>query len=97
MTDYPNFRQRLDVVLRTRDVRQVRAFLVEEDQWSLEVPADPEYAMWLMIAGTPTLNDLHVEARQWLVQHGHGDEAEALLNRGQQSGQGQSQQRRKKK
>ena len=83
LTDYASFRQRLDAVLRTRDTRQVRAFLIEEDQWSLDQPADPEYAMWLMIAGTPTLKELHAESRQWLIQHGHAEEANAILNRDQ--------------
>lgn len=82
LTNYASFRWRLDAVLRTRDVRQVRAFLIEENQWSLDAPADPEYAMWLMIAGTPTLKDFHSEARQWLIQHGHIAEAETILARG---------------
>jgi hypothetical protein len=86
-TDYASFRQRLDAILRSRDVRQVRAFLIEEGQWSLEQPADPEYAMWLMIAGAPTLKDLHAQARQWLVEHGHGEAAEAVLGRKQASNQ----------
>lgn len=86
-TDYASFRQRLDAVLRTRDVRQVRAFLIEEDQWSLDQPADPEYAMWLMIGGTPTLKELHGEARQWLVEHGHSEAADAIFSRAQKSGQ----------
>lgn len=86
LTDYASFRQRLDVVLRTRDVRQVRAFLIEEDQWSLDQPADPEYAMWLMIAGTPTLKDLYTEAHQWLIQHGHTEAADAVSGRGQKKG-----------
>lgn len=83
MTDYASFRQRLDAVLRTRDARQVRAFLIEANQWSLDQPADPEYAMWLMIAGTPALKDLHAEARQWLLQHGHTEAVDALFSRHQ--------------
>lgn len=87
-TDYAGFRQRLDQVLRSRDVRQVRAFLIEEGQWTLEQPANPEYAMWLMIAGTPALKDLHQEARQWLIGHGHGEAAEAVLGHKQAGSQG---------
>jgi adenylate cyclase len=34
MADYANFRQRLDNVLRTLDVKQVRGFLIAERQWS---------------------------------------------------------------
>lgn len=88
MSEHVNFRQRLDQILRTRDVRQVRAFLVEEGQWSLDQPADPEYAMWLMIAGSPNLKDFHAEARQWLIQHGHSEAADAVAGR-THDGQGQ--------
>ncbi len=83
MAEYANFRQRLDAVLRTRDVEQVRTFLITEDQWSDDVPADPEFAMWMMVAGSPTLKDLHGAARLWLVEHGHAEEADALLSRSQ--------------
>lgn len=85
MTDYASFRQRLDAVLRTRDVQQVKSFLIAENQWSSDVPSDPEFAMWLMIAGTPTLKELHTEARRWLVTHGHEEAAEAVLRRTQGS------------
>lgn len=102
MTEYAGFRQRLDAVLSTRDVKQVRAFMIEENQWSLDAPADPEFAMWLMIAGAPTLKDLRAEARRWLMDHGHAEEAEALLNRShgdskQGPGQGKGQQRQRSK
>lgn len=81
MTDYANFRQRLDAALRTLDVRQVSSFLIAENQWDAGAPADPEFAMWMMIAGSQTLRDLHVQARQWLISHGHEDEANAVLRR----------------
>lgn len=86
MTDYASFRQRLDAALRTRDVQQVSAFLIAENQWSPDTPSDPEFAMWLMIAATSTLKDLHAEARRWLIAHGHAEEAEAVLSR-EQSGE----------
>lgn len=95
MTDYVNFRQRLDAVLRTLDVKQVRRFLIAEKQWSVGTPKDPDFAMWMMIAGTPTLQDLHGRAREWLLTHGHEDEAGALLERGKRQGQGSV--RKKKK
>lgn len=82
MADYANFRQQLDAVLRTRDVEQVRNFLIAKEQWSEELPADPEFAMWMMIAGSKTLLDLHEQSRKWLVSHGHGADAEAVLSRG---------------
>jgi hypothetical protein len=81
MTEFANFRQRLDTVLRTLDVRQVSDFLVAEKQWQPGQPADPMYAMWMMIAGSPTLRDLHEQAHAWLVSHGHEEEANAVLRR----------------
>ena len=48
MTEYANFRQRLDVVLRMLDVKQVQEFLIAEKQWSPGQPADPEFAMWMV-------------------------------------------------
>jgi hypothetical protein len=86
MTDYANFRQRLDTVLRTRDVKQVSEFLIAVGQWQAEQPADPEFAMWMMIAGSQTLRDLHEQARKWLVSHGHRPDAEAVLGRGKGTG-----------
>ena len=86
MTDYANFRQRLDAVLRTRDVKQVQNFLIAEHQWQSGQPANPEFAMWMMIAGTPTLSDLHNQAREWLTSHGYESEAKAVLNRGNKQG-----------
>lgn len=86
MTEYTNFRQRLDAVLRTLDVKRVSEFLIAEKQWSPGQPADANFAMWMMIAGTPTLQDLHGRAREWLLTHGHEDEARALLERGKKQG-----------
>ena len=81
MTEYANFRQRLDAVLRTLDVKQVQDFLVAERQWDVAQPADSEFAMWMMVAGSPTLRDLHERAYEWLVSHGHEDDAHAVLSR----------------
>src|SRR5438270_8140815 len=90
MTEYANFRQRLDAVLRTLDVKQVSDFLIAEKQWQPDQPSDPAYAMWMMIAGSPELRDLHERARQWLVAHGHEEEANAVLNRGKSAGSGKA-------
>ena len=80
MTQYANFRQRLDAVLRTLDVQQVQQFLIDEKQWSADaLPADPEFSMYMMIAGSSSLRDLHERARTWLIDHGHADEAQAVL------------------
>jgi hypothetical protein len=86
MTAYTNFRQRLDAVLRTQDVKQVSEFLIAEKQWQPGQPANAEYAMWMMIAGSPTLRDLHEQAGQWLVAHGHEEEANAVLRREKSAG-----------
>ena len=91
MADYASFRQRLDAVLRTRDVKQVQDFLIAEKQWQSGQPADPEYAMWMMIAGSPTLKDLHDLARKWLVSHGRAEDVDAVLKRGKGTGQKQKQ------
>ena len=86
MTEYAHFRQRLDAVLRTLDVKQVSKFLIAENQWDEGAPADPEFAMWMMIAGSQTMRGLHEQARQWLVSHGHEDEANAVLHRDKSTG-----------
>ncbi len=100
MADYANFRQRLDAVLRTRDVEQVSTFLIAEKQWSPGQPADPNFAMWMMIAGSPTLRDLHEQARTWLMTHGHEEDANAFLTRdkqpqGSKQGKGKGNHKRK--
>ena len=48
MMSYADFRQRLDTVLRTLDVKQVQNFLIAEGQWSPGQPVDPEFAMWMV-------------------------------------------------
>jgi hypothetical protein len=40
----------------------------------------------MMIAGSQALQDLHEQARKWLVSHGHEAEAEAVLRRGKGAG-----------
>lgn len=85
MTNYHNFRERLDVVLRTLDVHQVREFLVAEGQWDEDGPADASFAMYMMIAGSRALKDLHPQAREWLMSHGHTSEAQAVFGSGPSS------------
>ncbi len=86
MTQYANFRKRLDAVLRTRDVKQVQEFLIAQKQWQPGQPANPEFAMWMMIAGSPALSDLHSQAGDWLMSHGFEEEASAFLSRGNKQG-----------
>ncbi len=81
MMDHSSFRQRLDAVLRTLDVKQVQEFLIAEKQWDEGQPSDPEFAMWMMVAGTPSLNNLHDRAYDWLTTHGHEADAAAFLAR----------------
>ena len=76
---YPEFRRRLDNVLRQRDPTALRAFLITEGQWSAETTTDPEAAMWMMIATSPALASDHADARQWLMTHGHEVEARAIF------------------
>jgi len=78
MTEYSNFRQRLDAVLRTRNIQEVSTFLIAEGQWSPDSANDPELAMWLMIAGSPSLKDLHTEAKKWLTSRGHSEAVAAI-------------------
>ena len=75
---YRPFRERLDAVLRTKDPERVRAFLIERGQWSEADQGDSAFAMWMMIAGSPSLAPLHPEAEQWLREHGHADEAQII-------------------
>jgi hypothetical protein len=67
MTDYANFRQRLDAVLRTLDVKQIQDFLITKGQWSPGSPADPEYAMRMMIAGLPASSDTSIDGQAWHI------------------------------
>src|SRR5579859_1999090 len=86
MTEYANFRQGLDAVLRTLDVKQVSEFLIAEGQWERGAPADPEFAMWMMIIGSSALEYLHERARLWLMEHGHEAEARAVQSKGSRPG-----------
>lgn len=75
---YKPFRERLDTVLRTKDPERVRAFLIEQSQWSEADQGDSAFAMWMMIAGSPRLGALHGEAERWLREHGHDEEARII-------------------
>ena len=79
---YPEFRKQLDTVLRTKNPENVRQFLIAQSQWSEEDQPDMERAMWMMIAGSPALRELHGEAQNWLVSHGYQTEADVI--RGQE-------------
>jgi hypothetical protein len=86
---YLPFRERLDAVLRTRDPERVRAFLIEQGQWSEADQGDSAFAMWMMIAGSPSLVSLHEEAERWLREHGHEDEAQIIAGSRRRASGGQ--------
>ncbi|HKB48105.1 MAG TPA: hypothetical protein VKC57_10440 [Ktedonobacterales bacterium] len=75
---YEEFRRKLDAVLRRRDAAALRQFLIDEGQWQTESTSDPERAMWMMIATSPALSDLHAQAYGWLTKHGYDEEVRAL-------------------
>lgn len=80
-TDYKAFRQRLDALLRQKNPAALRDFLVAEGQWQPDATNDAEAAMWMMIAASPALADLHDEAQRWLLGNGHEAEANAIFGR----------------
>jgi len=79
--DYKQFRSQLDAVLRQRDPALLRQFLVEQGEWSADQQTDTEAALWMMIATSPALADMHGEAERWLLSHGHEVEAQAIFAR----------------
>lgn len=94
MRDPKAFRRDLDAILSRRDPAALRAFLIEQEQWTEETTTDPETAMWLMIAASPAHRALHPEAEAWLRGHGHAAESEAILGErggggGKSGGKGQ--------
>ena len=48
MTENADFRQQLDTVLRTLNVKQAQNFLIAKGQWRPCQLAVPEYAMWMV-------------------------------------------------
>ncbi|HEX8033824.1 MAG TPA: hypothetical protein VF510_08250 [Ktedonobacterales bacterium] len=80
-TDYKAFRQRLDATLRQKDPAALCDFLVAEGQWQSGATNDAEAAMWMMIAASSALADLHDEAQRWLLSNGHEAEANAIFGR----------------
>lgn len=93
---YPEFRSQLDQILRSKNPETVRQFLVGQGQWDEDFAGDVEHAMWMMIAGSPALQELHNEAQNWLVQHGYQAEAEMLRERSQAPAKASSAQSRNK-
>jgi hypothetical protein len=79
--DYQKFRSQLDAVLRQRDSALLRQFLIEQGQWTEDQQTDTEAALWMMIATSPALTDMHAEAERWLLSHGHEAEARAIFAR----------------
>lgn len=82
MSEYATFRRDLDAVLIKRDSQALRVFLIERGQWDEDTTMDPEAAMWLMIAASPTLPQFHGEAKNWLKAHGRGADAATIGGEG---------------
>lgn len=91
--DYQKFRSQLDAVLRQRDPALLRQFLIEQGQWTERQQTDTEAALWMMIATSPSLSDLHDEAEAWLLSHGHESEAQAIFARRRKPGPAPARQR----
>jgi hypothetical protein len=77
--DYSAFRTRLDAILREKNSGRLRDFLVAQGQWPENVTTNVEAALWMMIATSPALADLHDEAERWLRTHGHETEVKAIF------------------
>ena len=86
---YPEFRRKLDEVLRHRNPALLREFLIAQGQWTADTSTDPERAMWMMIATSPALRELHEEAGRWLTDHGYAEEARLLGHKGTRQPPGQ--------
>jgi hypothetical protein len=77
--DYSAFRMRLDTILREKNPGRLRDFLVAQGQWPENATTNVEAALWMMIATSPALADLHDEAKSWLRTHGHETEVKAIF------------------
>jgi hypothetical protein len=77
--DYSAFRTRLDAILREKNPGRLRDFLVAQGQWPKNATTNVEAALWMMIATSPALADLHDEAERWLRTHGHETEVKAIF------------------
>lgn len=87
-SNYVDFRRDLDAVLRRRDPEALREFLIERGQWEPETTQDAEGYMWMMIAGSSALTNLHAQADAWLAAHGRAEEAEEIAARRSKAGKG---------
>jgi hypothetical protein len=77
--DYSAFRTQLDAILREKSPDRLREFLVAQGQWPENAKTNVEAALWMMIATSPALADLHGEAERWLRTHGHETEVKAIF------------------
>src|SRR5260370_27126898 len=83
------FRQRLDDTLRRRDPAALREFLVAGGQWPEDSSSD-EFAMCMMIAGSPALPELHAEADHWLMTHRHEADPHLIAGNRTKPGRGRA-------
>jgi hypothetical protein len=77
--NYSAFRTQLDAILREKNPDHLRDFLVAQGQWPENATTNVEAALWMMIATSPALADLHGEAERWLRSHGHETEVKAIF------------------
>jgi hypothetical protein len=80
MPNEPSYRAQLGNVLRQRDVRALRAFLLQSaqrygdarqvDDVEAKSEAELEELLHRMIVARNDLTDLHRASREWLFRHG---------------------------
>jgi hypothetical protein len=80
MPRQPSYAAQLGVILRQRDPRALRAFLLQSaekfgdarqvDDVQAKSDDEMEELLHRMIIARPDLNDLHRASREWLFRHG---------------------------
>ncbi len=83
--EYQNYVNELGEILRKRELSQLKEFYLKwKDKMELgPLPADPELEaqMHQMICEFPSLADLHVESRAWLLEHGFSPQVEKSVKK----------------
>ena len=78
--EYQTYVNELGLVLRTRELPQVKEFYVKwKERMELPpIPADDvlEAQMHQLICEFPSLSDLHAESRKWLLERGFSPQVE---------------------
>ena len=78
--EYQNYVNELGLILRTRDLPQVKEFYIKwKERMELPpIPADVvlDVLMHQLICEFPSLSDLHAESKKWLLEHGFSPQVE---------------------